>query len=381
MRSVRSLAYMSSWAQLKNVSLPDENGVAKEKKGDKKKEKKPKGEKGGEKKKEKVQTVRMSSCSFEVGGLTASPEATKTLGPKRKHSVLGLGLPSTIRLPIVRTGSTASSNIAPVTGRLSVDPAAMVDRSRSSSVLSTGSSLRPLSLTSTDSRASSASTVSVRWDEQGLEMVKEQRKKEREDKRQSEDKSDRRASKESRQSSDGRRRTPLPSIFPSQQASSSPNRNSYPIVTIEEATSDGHGSPDDDEVLQEPEQDKLSATPVKRRRSRPRPMHEDDEGQFISLFSCNTFIDLSLGVLSILDAATNNLALLINTLNLQATPSTPDLTPLRPSSLPPEDGSLKKKELVVDTPSKKTLRSSMASISPSLAVLSSHLSALPLRSK
>ena len=58
MRSVRSLAYMSSWAQLKNVSLPDENGVAKEKKGEKTKEKKPKGEKGGEKKKkkEKVQT-------------------------------------------------------------------------------------------------------------------------------------------------------------------------------------------------------------------------------------------------------------------------------------------------------------------------------------
>ena len=91
-------------------------------------------------------------------------------------------------------------------------------------------------------------------------------------------------------------------------------------------------------------------------------MHEDNEGQFTSLFSCDTFIDLSIGVLSILDAATNDLALLINTLDLQATPSTSDLTPLRPSSLPAEDGS-PKKELLADTPLKKTLRSSMTSIS------------------
>ena len=77
-----------------------------------------------------------------------------------------------------------------------------------------------------------------------------------------------------------------------------------------------------------------------------------------------------IGVLSILDAATNDLALLINTLDLQATPNTPDLTPLRPSPLPAEkvagtleyDGSPKKKA-AVDSPLKKTLRSSMSSIS------------------
>ena len=40
---------------------------------------------------------------------------------------------------------------------------------------------RPELLASTDSRASSgSSTTSVRWDEQGLETVREQRKKERE---------------------------------------------------------------------------------------------------------------------------------------------------------------------------------------------------------
>ena len=130
----------------------------------------------------------------------------KTLGPKKKHSILELGLPSTIRLPTIRTGSTASSNIAPVTGQLSIDPATMLGRNQSGSVLLTG--LPPLSLTSTDLRASSALTVSVHWDKQGLEvvkeLVKEQQKKEREVKMQSEEKSDRRALKESCRSSDGR---------------------------------------------------------------------------------------------------------------------------------------------------------------------------------
>ena len=312
MRSVRSLARIGSWAQLKNMPPPDENeapekkptnegkkkkkkektkgGDVKEEQGEeqgaeKEKEKKKK-KKKSTKEKEKAQTVRLSSSSFEVGALTASPEAKKTLEPK-KHSILGLGLPSTLRLATVRSGSTASSNIAPVTNRLSLDSATILGRNRSGSVLSTGSSLRPLSLTSTDSRVSSnSSTASVRWDEQGLETVKEQRKKEREVKRQNEEKSNKR---ESRRSSEGRRRAPLSSIFPSQQAPSPPvKRHSYPIVTIEEATSDGHGDPEDDEMLPE----EPSATPVKKARirplseqllgrSRPRPMHEDDEGGFI----------------------------------------------------------------------------------------------------
>ena len=313
MRSVRSMARIGSWAQLKNMPPPDENGgpaTVKEKKkstkekGSKKKEKTKGGdveeEKGGEKKKKKSTkkekaSAHLSSSSFEVGALT-TPEAPKTLGPK-KHHILGLGLPSTMRLPTVRAGSTASSNIAPIADRLSVDSATILGRNRSGSVLSTGSSLRPLSTTSTDSRASSASsTASVRWDEHGLETVKEQRKKEREVKRQNDEQSDRRASRESRRSSEGRRRTPLSSIFPSQKASCSPQRHSYPIVTIEEATADGHG--DEEVVIQEPQAEQPSATPKKPRarplseqllgRSRPLPMHEDDEGPFIIiiLFCC-----------------------------------------------------------------------------------------------
>ena len=70
----------------------------------------------------------MSSSSFEVSRL---PEATKTRGPKEKHSVLGflgLDLQTTIRLPTVCTASTASSNIVPATDRLSVNPATMMGR-------------------------------------------------------------------------------------------------------------------------------------------------------------------------------------------------------------------------------------------------------------
>ena len=122
-----------------------------------------------------------------------------------------------MRLPTVR-GSSTSSSVAPVANRLSVDSANILSHNRSGSVISSGSSLRPVSLTSTDSQASlSSSTASVRWDEQCLEMLREQRKKEREAKRQTEEKSDRRSLKESRRSSEGGWRTPLSSIFPSQQ--------------------------------------------------------------------------------------------------------------------------------------------------------------------
>ena len=79
---------------------------------------------------------------------------------------------------------------------------------------------------------------------------------------------------------------------------------------------------------------------------------------------------LLLGVLSILDAATNNLVLLINTLNLQATLATPDITPIWPSLLPAKatgainyDGSPRKKTLLANSPLKNTLWSSMSSIS------------------
>jgi serine/arginine repetitive matrix protein 2 len=177
-------------------------------------------------------TPRLSTSSFEVGALSASPGpmAARTLGEstssyssagagsgaylgvggvaQKKRSILGLGLPPTIRLATVRSGSTASSvlvggantvgpsfgaaptsaataaafsvsgntnNNATNDNRLSVDTALNnpATSPRPSSVLSNASSadssLRPISTTSTDSRLSRTSSVgsSVRWDEEG----------------------------------------------------------------------------------------------------------------------------------------------------------------------------------------------------------------------
>ena len=106
--------------------------------------------------------------------------------------------------------------------------------------------------------------------------------------------------------------------------------------------SDGHGDPDDDGVLQEePQWQQPVATPVKKAhlrplsdqllgRSWPRLMQEDDKGQFILFYLVPycSYISFFIGVLSILDVATNDLALLINTLDLQVTPSTPNMMPL-----------------------------------------------------
>ena len=229
-------------------------------------------------------TPRLSTSSFKVGALSASPGpmAARTLGEstssyssagagsgaylgvggvaQKKRSILGLGLPSTIRLPTVRSGSTASlvlvggantvgpsfgavptsaaaaafafafsvkgnnNNNATNDNRLSVDSALnnLATTPRPSSVLSNafsaGSSLRPISTTSTDSCPSRASSVgsSVRWDEEGLEMIRE-RGKERAagaaavDKDKDKDKVDRRTSKESKHSLEGGKRGSLAS--------------------------------------------------------------------------------------------------------------------------------------------------------------------------
>ena len=69
-------------------------------------------------------------------------------------------------------------------------------------------------------------------------------------------------------------------------------QHSYPIVTIEEATSDRHGDPEDNEVLWEEPERQPSATLMKKAcicplseqllgHSRPCPMHEDDKGESI----------------------------------------------------------------------------------------------------
>ncbi|KAJ3972631.1 hypothetical protein EV361DRAFT_970780 [Lentinula raphanica] len=290
LRAMRSIARIGSWAQLKNGAGPGDENIVKEteKKGkdklkvkskdkedSKKKSKKEKSDKKEEK--NKTQRIRNSGSSFEAGALTTSPDPRASLG-KKKRSILGLGLPSTMRLPTVRSGSTTSSiGVGNAdNNRLSVDSAvAIAARMRSGSTISTGSSLRPMSTTSSTSCVSSGSSAaSIRWDETGLETVKELRRKEKETKRQSiedaeADAKKKKANRESRRSSEGRRRTPIADVFPYIQEDSpkpSPSVQSVPgrapLLTLEEATCDGHEAVNEEEL----------STPLKR--ARPRPLSE-----------------------------------------------------------------------------------------------------------
>ncbi|KIK98105.1 hypothetical protein PAXRUDRAFT_725108 [Paxillus rubicundulus Ve08.2h10] len=324
MRSVRSLARIGSWAQLKNGPNPDDvDAPGKEKDPEAKKKKKKK-----EKEKDKAkQTIRYSGSSFEAGALTASPAGSKvdskSLG-KKKASILGLGLPSTMRLPSSRSGSTASSVVAANTAnnRLSVDSAhilggGILARGRSGSTMSTASSLRPMSTSSCTSRGSSGSSVaaSVRWDEAGLQTVKEIRRKDKEsrskDKSQDKSKKCKTGKDSNRKSSDSRKRTPLAAVFPGtlseREEEEVAQRPVAPIVTIQEATVDGHGTEEEESVLSmETPVKRARARPVSEQllgRSRPKAIYEGDD-------------------------ATNDLAQLINRLDLEATPGTPDTTPM-----------------------------------------------------
>ena len=333
MRSVRSLARMASWAQLSNDKEGNPGPVVtetikakskdrKENKENREKEKKKSSKEDGEtkkrKKKEKEKTkekekeskgkeqltVRYSGSSFEAGALSAQPspapprtapvhDGARTLTTRKKQSVLGLGLPSTMRLSTVRdvSGSSAGSvaGVPQAPQRLSVDSAHLImnAQGRPSSILSSGSSLRPpstISGISVDSgrsgRSSTSSSASVRWDEAGIRSVKEQQRQERRTRREQGEreraKDGAKTTRESRRSSESRRRTPISEIFPDAQmhapspapesqrasvASLSPPASVVdgPLVRVEEATADGHSVPTDDE----------KGTPVKRVRARP----------------------------------------------------------------------------------------------------------------
>ncbi|KAI6113748.1 hypothetical protein EDD16DRAFT_1802786, partial [Pisolithus croceorrhizus] len=363
MRSVRSLARIGSWAQLKG---PPSTEDADKKDRDKEQSDAKKKKKKKEKTKMK-ETARYSGSSFEAGALSASPAASKTdsrsLG--KKTSILGLGLPSTMRLPTSRSGSTASSIVTSngVGTRLSVDSAnvlggGILARGRSGSTMSTASSLRPRS---TASGASSNSSVSVRWDEAGLETVKESRRKERESKKatKEKDKKSKRSKNEkdsNRKVSDSRKRKPLAAIFPGtlsehDEEDVSPNPV-LPVLTVEEATIEECSA---DEVTLS------SETPMKRTclrpmseqllsRSRPKAIYDDGDDN---------------AVMSLLDAATNDLAQLINRLDLEATPGSRDISPRSnrsPSSLDqPGSPTPSKNRLTMDSPV-RALRPNVASI-------------------
>ena len=339
MRSVRSLARIGSWAQLKkdNGSQEDKeveketeskDGTKSETHRKEKKSKKERKEKKERKKKEKeAEEEKTTTSTFETG--RASPSTTRSTSSgsqplNRKVSILGLGLPSSIRLPTLRGGSTASSVVSTAqssSNRLSVE-SDLLGRFRSGSVLSNGSSLRPVSTASSNSRVSSNSSSSVRWDEEGLETVKEQRRKERlerkamdekkakeEKKAKQEKKSKKRGEKDkakdkdaaSRRALDGKKRVPVSEIFPAAGTSESllsddttPTRLSVtqrPLLTVEETGND------DDRHFHE------DATPTPRIRHRPvseqllgkeRPlaMYGNDDGKYLSYLCIRKMLTL-----------------------------------------------------------------------------------------
>ena len=51
-----------------------------------------------------------STSNFEAGALSAACPMSKTKTVEKKRSILGLGLSTSVRLPTLRSGSTASSN-------------------------------------------------------------------------------------------------------------------------------------------------------------------------------------------------------------------------------------------------------------------------------
>ncbi|EKM52947.1 uncharacterized protein PHACADRAFT_259113 [Phanerochaete carnosa HHB-10118-sp] len=181
-------------------------------------------------------------------------------------------------------------------------------------------------------RSSSSSNASVRWDEDCLQGTREAQRRERAQRRSQP------GAQESKQSADPRRRTPVIEIFPEIRSTPTMKRSSLeehaargngeqpPVVTLEEATTD----------YQSEGETSGSATPVKR--ARPRPWSE----QLLEKVRPKAISGDAEGVISILDAATNDLASLINRLDLEATPSSVQGSPLRPLQGSPSLASLGK---------------------------------------
>jgi len=105
-------------AKTKKTNDPEDGGKSKKSKSKSSKSKsKPKTDENADPQEVHAQGLRLSTSSFEVGALDTSPVVSMTLRVSlaatalgaKKQSILGLGLPSTIRLPRVRNGSSASS--------------------------------------------------------------------------------------------------------------------------------------------------------------------------------------------------------------------------------------------------------------------------------
>ncbi|KAG9309425.1 hypothetical protein JVU11DRAFT_10677 [Chiua virens] len=178
---------------------------------------------------EKRRKRKEQKRQFAIWAVALKQNEFKTLG-KKKASILGIGLPLTMRLCSSCTGSTESSTEAVNNGnhRLSMDSTMLLGGGilacgRSGSAMSAMSSLRPMSTKSSSSCESSGSSAaaSVRWDKVGLETVKEIRQKDKEARRNEKEECKKKSKKSKstkdstrESSSDGQKKTPLVALFP-----------------------------------------------------------------------------------------------------------------------------------------------------------------------
>ncbi|KAI9454192.1 hypothetical protein F5148DRAFT_1288750 [Russula earlei] len=298
MRSMRSLAGLANWANGKHTEKDTTQPTpAVQKQKDKqvvvvtknKKLEKQKSVSG-----RSQMTGQLFGGSSEADVPVDKNTPTSQASTARKHRVLGLGFPSGFRFGTVRSSSAGSSgqSTAGSNNAISLD-----SRGRSSSMVSTVSSLKP---SSAKSRMSSGS-ASVKWVGERLETVKVACRRERVMKHQD------------KRSSDSKETRPVGSnvdVFPEQASrrGSSSSASSVPTLvhTAPATTVDGRFIP----------KGEPSPTPCRQTRVRPASDQMTAKERYGSVRHDTD------GVLSALDAATNELASLISRLDLEATPST-----------------------------------------------------------
>ena len=312
MRSMRSVARLTNWSNgktmEKDTTLPMPPVKKHKQPADVKRNKKTENRKFDSNRDQ--MTLRHSGSSSEPGvtaNINTPPIQASTM---RKHGVLGLGFPSGFRFGTLRSSSAGSSSQI-TTG---FDNTPSFDRGRSSSTVSAASSMKPASA------ISSSSSTPVRWLEKCPETVKVARR-ERIAERPDELHGD---------SKEPRRQGAIVDMFPehwsgpvSSTSASSGTRSDH---TSKETSGGGHfvlGS-------------ELMATPCTQIRVRPasdqmidkerlRSIRHDPDGEprTIHIYQIWPNFCTCVGALSALDAATNELASLINRLDLEATPGTP----------------------------------------------------------
>ncbi|KAF8269417.1 hypothetical protein EI94DRAFT_1725227 [Lactarius quietus] len=275
MRSMRSVARLATWTNGKPTEKENKPAmlVPAQTKDKESKRIKRKLELG------RNQTVSRLSCSGSESGVSSGPHP-KPSHPQppiiKKPGVLGLGFPSGFRFGTFRWDLPPESQTC------------------SSSTVSTTSSLTPRSAMS---RISSSSSASVKWVEDRSETVRVACRREQREGTQ----------RESREAPSRARVAEVLLEKSLRPVLSKPTiRPSLPVIAIEASSS---GQP----VLEsEP-----GATPNKQSRIRPA------SDQMIGKDRLRGIRGVGEGTLSALDAATNELASLINRLDLEASPSTP----------------------------------------------------------